>query len=150
MKRKRKNKNGFTLIEMTLTIALLFYIGLISVMFYSSFYLKNAVNNVTKDFAFSLRKAQTYSMAGRQGSPWGVALTGGNITIFKGTSYATRTTAFDEVHDGIPSTLSIVGFNETVFAKMTGIPSATSTVLITGGGRSRTMTVNAQGIVSQY
>lgn len=149
MKRNKKNQKGFTLIEMTLTVALVFYIGLISVMFYSSFYLKNAANSVTQDLAFSLRKAQTYSMAGRQGSSWGVSFTGGSIIVFKGATYATRIAAFDEVHS-VPSTLSISGFNETVFARMTGYPNATSTVIITGGGRSRTLAINVQGIVSQY
>ncbi|HAL24551.1 TPA: hypothetical protein DDZ49_04760 [Candidatus Wolfebacteria bacterium] len=134
---------------MVLAIALVFYIGLLSTAFYSGFYLRNAANIVTKDLAFSLRQAQVYSMSGRQGSDWGVALTDDAIIIFKGSSYASRATTFDESH-AIPVTLVVTGFNETVFSRITGYPSATSTVVITGAGRTRTVVVNEQGIVDQY
>lgn len=144
-----KKQNGFTLVEMILTIALISFIGLVSVMFYSGFYLRNAATNAARDMLFSFRQAQSYSIAGRQGSSWGVAFTGDAIVLFKGTSYATRDVAFDESH-GIPSTLALSGFTETIFSRMTGYPSATSTVIITGAGSTKTITVNAQGVVSQY
>ena len=147
--RAMKKQSGFTLVEMMLTIALVSYVGLISVLFYSGFYLRNATVNAAKDIAFSLRQAQLYSISGRQGSSWGVAFTGDAIVLFKGVSYATRDAAFDESH-GIPSTLAISGFTETVFSRMTGYPNATSTIGIAGAGSEKTITINAQGIVSQY
>jgi Tfp pilus assembly protein FimT len=140
-------KNGFTLIEMILVVALIFYMGFLAVLFYSNFYLKNAASNIAQDIVSSLRKAQTYSMAGRQGGSWGVAFTGGNIVLFKGSSYAARNSAFDEI-TSIPSTLAIAGFNETVFSRVTGFPNVTSMITITGGGFAKQVTVSSQGIVN--
>ena len=143
------SRKGLTLIEIVLIAAFVSLVGFLSAIFYSNFYLKSAARNVQNELTFELRKAQTYSMASREASGWGVTIAGGSIILYKGNSYASRDPAFDEAYI-VPSAVGISGFNETDFARITGYPGATSTVLITGAASVRTVTVQPQGIVSQF
>jgi prepilin-type N-terminal cleavage/methylation domain-containing protein len=144
-----QSRAGYTLIEMILVIAILLLLGGMSAFIYSRFYLVNAVSNSAEIVIFSMRKAQHYSMIGKQTGNWGVAFTGGAVLVFNGTSSATRNTTFDEVWD-IPNTVSLSGFNETIFSRVTGLPSVTSTIVISAAGETKTVSVNGQGVVSQY
>lgn len=140
---------GFSLIELILVVAVVLLIGLISVLMYSNFYLRNAALNAMGILAFDFRKAQLLSMEGKSGGSWGVTITGGDIVFFQGTSYAARDTSFDETYT-LPSSLTVNGMNETVFARMTGIPNITSTVTFSGGGVTHTLFLQPQGTVNQF
>lgn len=145
---RRGSRAGYTLIEMILVIAILLLLGAMSAFIYSRFYLVNAVSNSAEMVIFSVRKAQHYSMVGKRDGNWGVALTGGAILVFNGTSTATRNTAFDESWD-VPNNVSFSGFNETIFSRITGVPNVTSTIVISAAGETKTVSVNGQGIASQ-
>jgi prepilin-type N-terminal cleavage/methylation domain-containing protein len=142
-----RSRKGFTLIELILVVALVALIGSVAGLLYSNIYLRNAASNAQDELVFSLRKAQMYSMMGRQGSNWGVAI-GGNIVLYSGNSYASRNTAFDESY-AVPNTVAIIGANEINFARLTGYPNVTSTITIASPGRTYTVQIQPQGIVSQ-
>lgn len=149
-------KKGFTLIELLLTVSIISVIGILSTGFYSRFLLQNAVANTSDQLIADLRKAQMYSMTGKYNltnTTWGVRYGSNTITLFLGSSYATRNSAFDETFTVNPS-VTISGFTELVFAKTTGLPtggnpSNTPTIVISGGSSSKTITVNSQGIASR-
>ncbi len=151
-----KKANGFTLIELLLTVSIISVIGILSTGFYSRFLLQNAVANTSDQLIADLRKAQMYSMTGKYNltnTTWGVRYGSNTITLFLGSSYATRNSAFDETFTVSPS-VTISGFTELVFAKTTGLPtggnpSNTPTIVISGGSSSKTITVNSQGIASR-
>src|SRR5438309_506925 len=64
---------GFTLIELLVVMAVVSILGVMSVAFYSRFLIQNEVANTTDQFAGEFRKAQIYSMMGKQsGGVWGV------------------------------------------------------------------------------
>jgi prepilin-type N-terminal cleavage/methylation domain-containing protein len=151
-----KKANGFTLIELLLTVSIISVIGILSTGFYSRFLLQNAVANTSDQLIADLRKAQMYSMTGKYNltnTTWGVRYGSNTITLFLGSSYATRNSAFDETFTVNPS-VTISGFTELVFAKTTGLPtggnpSNTPTIVISGGSSSKTVTVNSLGIASR-
>ena len=139
---------GFTLIELLLVISIVILIGTFSVVFFSRFLTQNAVTNTQDQLIGELRKAQTYAMMGRQNSNWGVRFGENTITLFSGNSYASRNIAFDETFS-TNSNISISGFSEIVFTKVTGLPSTTGTYTITGSDTSKQVIVNSQGVVSR-
>jgi hypothetical protein len=90
-----------------------------------------------------------YSMMDKQGSGWGVTLTGGNIILYDGNTYASRTPAFNEAYS-VPAAVGISGFSEIDFARVTGLPQATATIVTSGDGSTHTIVVNAQGVVATH
>jgi len=131
------------LIELILVVAIVLTLGVLSSVFYSRFLNQNSVSDVSDQFASQLRKAQTYAMAGKQNTSWGVKYVAGTITLFASTS-----SAFDETF-GVNTNITVGGFSPVIFAKATGIPDSTPTITISGGGNTKTVSVNSQGAVSR-
>ncbi len=143
--------SGFTLIEFLLVVALVTTLSLLSVGFYSRFLTQDAVANTVDQLTGDFRKAQIYAMMGRGDGNWGVNFATNTLTLYRGASFATRTTAdkaFDETFS-INQNISISGFSDLNFTKRTGLPGATPTITISGNNTTKTVTINAQGIASR-
>lgn len=143
----RLNK-GFTLIELLLVMAIFMVIASSSAAFFSNFILQNAVGNTQDQLVGQLRKAQIYAMMGKSNSGWGVNLSGNTLTLFQGSTFASRTVAFDEVFVKNMN-VTVSGLTEIDFAKTTGLPNTTASISISGIGSTKTVTVNSQGVVSR-
>ena len=147
----KHKSSGFTLIELLLVISMISIIGTFSVVFFSRFLTQNAVANTQDQLIGQLRKAQIYAMMGRQNDSWGVVFESNKITLFKGSSFAERDTAFDETFNENANVL-IPGFPEIYFTKTTGLPPSGSypvTYSIFGNDSSKQFTINSQGVVSR-
>jgi prepilin-type N-terminal cleavage/methylation domain-containing protein len=139
---------GFTLIELLLVIALISAIAAFSTPFYVRFLTQNSVSLVQNQLTSHLRRAQFNALIGKNNSSWGVTHTSDKLVLFQGSSYATRIPNFDESFFVSPS-ISIVGLNEILFAKKTGLPSSTPTISISGVGSSKSVSINSIGAVQQ-
>lgn len=140
-------KSGFTLIELLLVVAIMLTISVLAGAFYSRFLLQNSVANTVDQLVGSLRKAQIYSMTGRQGSSWGVDYSGNTITLYKGTALG-QNPAFNE-RFSVNSNVTVFGLSNVYFYKMTGTPSATLTITVSSNNNTKTITVNSQGMVEK-
>lgn len=140
--------SGFTLIELLLVIAILLSLGTFSTVFFSRFMTQSAVSNAQDQLVNQLRKSQLYAMMGRQNGNWGVRFGSNTLTLFSGNSYASRNSAFDETFS-FSANISILGFSEVVFARLTGTPSATGTFTIVGNDATASAYLNAMGVVSR-
>ena len=146
------NARGVTIIELLLVIVIISTLGILSASFYARFLTQNEVGNTVDRFIGSFRKAQVYSMMGKQNSNWGVHYASNTITLYKGSSFGADS-AFDEEFM-VNLNVSVEGFTDLNFTKVTGIPgtgdpSTTPTITISGGNNSKTITVNSQGVVSR-
>jgi len=141
-------KKGFTLIELLVIIVILSTLLALSAPFYSRFILQDALSSTVDQFAGSFRKAQISAMMGKQNGSWGVNYSNNKITLFQGNSYIGRNSGFDEVFN-INANIGVTGFTEVIFSRMTGIPGATAFITIHGGGSSKTLSINKEGIVSK-
>ncbi len=150
-----KLTGGFTLLELLLTVAIIAVLGVASTGFTARFYRQNDVVNTTERLVQSLRKAQSYSMAGKYNgtkNDWGVNYSANKITLFLSDAtladpYTSRSTAFDEIWN-VSSSVSLSGLSQVSFSNATGLPSTTATITISAGSTSRTVTLNSQGVVS--
>lgn len=139
--------NGFTLFELILVVVLMGILGALSSPFLNRFLNQNYFEDTTNKFVRILRKAQNYSLFGKQGSIWGVHYADGELTLFKGGSFG-EDHSFDETFD-IPSSINVSGWSDVVFSKIRGQPSVSLTITLTSPIDSRTVTLNDEGMVNK-
>lgn len=143
--RRRPTSAGMTLIEILLSISFIAIVSSIGLAIASVYQTRNDLALTATGIAQTLRRAQTRSQAVDDDSQWGVKIQSGTFTLFKGTSYAARSTTSDEIY-AIPSTMTPSGTTEFVFTRFTGDPSATGTVTITGiDNDQRNITLHEKG-----
>lgn len=142
------SSRGFTLLEVLLSLATIAGIAGISMPIYQSFQVRNDLDIAATTMAQSFRRAQVLAKASDGDASWGVHIQSGSITLFKGTSFAARDTTLDEIFV-VPTSITPSGVSEIVFAKFTGLPTATGTTTLTSSiNETRTITINGKGMVS--
>jgi prepilin-type N-terminal cleavage/methylation domain-containing protein len=142
-----RNEQGFTLIEMLLSVGLISVIVGISLPIYASFQTRNDLEITTQTIASMFRRAQTYARGTSGDSQWGVAVQTGSATLFKGATFASRDATYDETTSISPAT-NISGLGEVIFAKLTAAPSTTGSITLTSNTNdTRTITINGKGMV---
>lgn len=140
---------GVSFLELILVVALVSIISTMSPIFYSRFILQNALSNTSDQMVGSLRKAQLYSMMSRGGNNWSVNYSLNTITLYKGVSFASRDSSFDEKFE-LNSNVSVLGITDISFSKIIGLPApSTSTITISSGSDSEIINVNSQGVVTR-
>ena len=140
-------KKGFTLIEIILVVALLVLMGGISVPIYQSLQVRKNLDVATYAITQNLRQAQALSQSGTGDITWGVRISTGNITLFKGINYSGRDTAFDE-NTEISSNIVPSGISEIVFSKLFGEPQTTGDIILTNiNNDTETITINPKGTI---
>ena len=144
---KPKANKGFTLIEVVLSLAIVILIFGIATPFYQDYQIRNGLDTGINTIVENLRRAQVLSRAVDGDSNWGVSISGNQVTLFKGVSFATRDVTFDEVSD-ILSVISFLGLNEIVFSKLNGLPNTTGMINLSVSGNTRTVSINEKGILT--
>jgi prepilin-type N-terminal cleavage/methylation domain-containing protein len=144
----KKNKKGFTLVEMILALAMLFVLFAIASPFYQKYQSKNDLDLAVISVAQNLRRAQTLAQGMDANSNWGFYLQSGSMTVFRGASYATRDSGFDELIN-MPEVVVPSGLTEVVFTKFTGLPASVGTITLTNTSINevKNITINSKGMV---
>ena len=115
-------RQGFTLLEVTLSVAIIVIIFGFS-MPYSLRQVGTYNLEATRDTVVAfLNQSRTSAMANSSNSPKGVYFSGTTVTTYSGDSYATRDTNKDTV-SSLPPGISISGTTEITFAQLTGTAS---------------------------
>jgi type II secretory pathway pseudopilin PulG len=139
--------SGYTLVEIHLVVALIGAISAFSLPVYQTFFVKNGLESAVNDTANSLRRAQLLSQAGTEDSEWGVKIEENRLVIFKGSSFASRDAAFDEITN-FSATFDVSGNFEMVYEKISGLPKNPGSLnLVSSGGETRTISVNLKGMI---
>ena len=141
------NQQGFTLIEVLLSVAILTLLTGLSLPVYETFVRRNDLDLTTQSIVASVRRAESYARGVNGDSTWGIEFLSSGVTLFQGATYASRNSAFDETIP-LPNSLSISGTTEVVFSKLSAAPSTTGSVTLSGTTNdTRTITINAKGMV---
>lgn len=143
----KKGLQGFTIVEVLLSVVLLSMIAGMSIPLSRVFLERNELDQTTTTLAQTLRRAQFMSIAQDGDSAWGVKVTSSSILLFKGASYATRDQLLDESISIAPIIMAS-GLSEVVFQKGTGLPTTTGTSTFTSyTNEIRNVTINQKGMV---
>lgn len=142
------HKPGFSLLEVLLTISLFAIFAVLVVPAFRGLLIENDLLVSQFLTAEAARQAVANSQAGKSDSGWGIALNGGNLTLFSGPNYGARTVASDTAYV-FPPSITTPSPVEIDFAPFTGLASASTTIELDGlSGHKTFVTVNSQGIVS--
>jgi len=143
-----KDSRGFTLLEVLLSTGIITVLVGLSLPVYQSFQNRNDLDIAADSITLLLRRAQVYAEGMNQDSAWGVEIQSGVATLFKGTSFAARNTAYDEPVD-ISEAIAVSGLGEVLFSKFSATPNTTGSVTLTSINNDiRTIAINAKGTVS--
>ena len=144
----KQGESGFTLMEMLLSVSIMVVLISLSLPIYESFQTRNDLAVNTQAVAETIRRAEDDARAVNGDSAWSVEIQSSAVTLFMGTSFAGRNTNYDEVVT-LPASVTASGTSEIQFTKFTGAPSPTSATitLTSANGDTRTVTVNAKGMV---
>lgn len=144
---RTRQKSGFTLLEVLLSVAVITLISGIFLVVYQAFQVRNDLDIAATTYVHTLRRAQILSQAVDGDMPWGVYIVSGNITLFRGTSYITRESSLDEIFD-LPASITPSGISEIVFNKLSGLPQITGSVTLTSNtNETNIITINSKGTI---
>lgn len=139
---------GFNLVEVILSIGLFAALVTATVPVYRTFQVHNDLTLAAGATAQALRRAQWEARASSGDTTWGVNVQTGAVTLFRGASYATRDTDYDDVYV-LGSSITPTGLLEVVFDGVQGDPDGTGTLTLTGAdGSVETVTIGAYGQVA--
>lgn len=142
------NQHGFTLVELLLSVAIMTMLIGLSLPVYETFVRRNDLDLTAQNIAGAIRRAEVYARGVKNDSTWSIEFLSSGVTIFKGSTYSTRDTSYDEIVS-LPGSVSISGDSEMIFSKLSGSPDAAGTITLTSSTNdTRTIAVNAKGMVS--
>jgi len=142
-------QKGFTLIEMLLSVVLISVIAGIGIPIYYSFQQRNELDVTAQVIAQTLRSAQLHARAMDGTDGWGVYVTTGTITLYKGTNYATRADSQD-TNTSFTSAIMVSGLQDINFTPLLGEVQTTGTLILTSkANENRQISINEKGTVSQ-
>jgi len=136
-------RNGFTLIELIIVLSLISLIGASLSPFVTRTLSDVNLSTSSQNVVTILRKAQTYAMDNKGNTVWGVCTTAGQIYLFQTTCSAEnyRETLI------LPPIITLTGLTTTTFSAYRGEPATPTTITLSIGATSRTITVNDVGAV---
>lgn len=133
--------------EVLLSISVVVILAGISAPVYQNLQVKNETDIAVSTIAQSLRRAQILSQAVDGDSTWGVKTQSESIVLFKGATYVTRDSTYDEIFVLSPTVIP-TGLTEVVFSKLTGYPQQTGTTTLTNtANETKTVSINSKGTV---
>lgn len=142
------SRNGFTLLELLLSVGLMALLAGIAAPMYLSLQAENEVAISATSVGDLLRTAQARSLAVSGDSAWGVYLSGNVAVIFKGNSFSDRDQSFDENYN-FSGAINFSGLNDIVFYKFSGWTMSSGTIKVSHqDGRFKNVSINEAGVIA--
>ncbi len=140
---------GFTLLEVVLVIGIMGVLVVLTATSISRFQQKNDLDLAVTSATDALRLAEERARAVDGDARWGVSFATGSVTIFRGSSFAGRDSAYDEVTT-LSDSIVASGTKEYVFARLAATTTnvGTTTWIHQGINESRDVGVNAKGTIT--
>jgi prepilin-type N-terminal cleavage/methylation domain-containing protein len=141
------SRKGFTALEVMLVIGVLGGLAAYVTPAYRDYQIRSDLYNAAEMLTQAIGRAQLRGQAGEHDLPWGFSVS--HNVMFAGETYATRNPLYDERYQ-IPDTVAHSGLDEVSFARLTGDPSATGTIILTSlrnEQREVNIIIDRQGIV---
>jgi len=135
----KARRAGFTLIELTMVIAILALASMLSIPRYRSYQVRHDLNLATEQIIQGMARAKLFAQAAKNDSAWGFYAPSG--TLYMGDSYAERDQAFDEIYP-MPNSITASGtILEVAYSKLEGAPSQTGSIVLIAQEEQRTIVV---------
>lgn len=141
-------RTGFTLIEVSLAIAIIMIVGGAGLFVGFDQYRGYSLLAERDNLAAMLQRARNQAMTNINEAPHGLSVQSQNFVVFQGASYAARNTAYDEIFPRY-ALVSTSGINEVVFRQLRGdVAAGTGDINLTNGLKTLTVSVNGEGRIN--
>ena len=150
MKSSNSLKKGFTLVEIIMVIGIIIIISAISVNVYFNMKEKQAILKDSDSIVSIIEKTRNMSLNRKNDSAYGVKFASSTVTVFAGSTYnsGNNISKYDLESNVKISTTSLSSHGTEVgFAKTSGIPNATGTVVLSTSAYTKTITISGTGII---
>jgi prepilin-type N-terminal cleavage/methylation domain-containing protein len=157
-------KNGFTLLEISLTIGILAIMLSLSLAISSGAVQRSSLRSGENTVIQAVRRAQTLSQNSVGGSKYGVFLQTGSVIVFSGSTFASRDSSVDQIYEINESIspdgdlyLKMKDISEgpakgLVFEQLTGNPlpsNFSGTIILRVGNEIKKMHINGKGVIER-
>ncbi len=143
--------NGFTILELLLTIAIVSITAALASPFLQTFQLTADLDTQASTVSSTLRRAQQYSIQGRNTGSWGVYFdtSASQFILFNGVSYFDRDQELDQEFDYNEQIVISTDFgDEIIFSEYLGVPSESGSIsMMSSNNALRTIDINEEGVV---
>ena len=137
---------GYTLIEEVMVVGIIAVLAVFTLPVYSNLQNSNGLDVTVNTLVQDLYQAQILSRDEENSTSYGVYITNQTITLYAGSSYATRNVQTANVFT-MPVNITVSGLSEVDFSKLYGFPSTTGTFTLKDNSASRVVTINSMGMV---
>lgn len=138
---------GFTLFEILIVFGIIAILASLTLPLGLDFYKNQQLETQSQLVLQALRLAQSKAMFQERDSEFGVYFSGREYALFKGNSYASRDSQYDESFN-LPAVITLSGLSEAVFSKMEGSPNVTGDIVLSNGFNIRTININEAGRIN--
>lgn len=137
------NKSGFTIIELLITVSILVVITTFAIIGFKNFASFQQYNQAVGDIQFSLEQTRLSARSTEQDSRHGIKFNSDSIVIFVGDVYSAADPQNQIINYELVTLQTTLagGVDEVVFDKLTGFPSATGTIVVSGVNFSASTTI---------
>lgn len=142
------NKQGFSLIELLIVIAIIVVISGLGLFVGLDFYKTYALNSERDIVTSVLMKARNRAANNLNESPHGLYIDSNGYTIFQGISYALRDQSHDEPIKR-NNAVNVSGLQEVVFEQLSGnLTTTEGEITLSNGARSIIISLNNEGRIN--
>lgn len=120
-------RRGFSLLEVVIVIGIVGVMSALSVPAYRDYQIRSDLDKVAQQVSQGLARAQLLSKSGERDAMWGFYVPAG--VLYKGTSYATRDSSFDQVYP-MPSTIAVSGLMDISYSRVKGTASQEGNIVL--------------------
>ncbi|HDQ22549.1 MAG TPA: prepilin-type N-terminal cleavage/methylation domain-containing protein [Candidatus Uhrbacteria bacterium] len=140
-------KKGFTLVEVLVVMAVIFFLAVIIIPVSLNFYNLQVFNETHEQIIGLLKQARSNAFIQKNNADFGLYFGDKQMVLFQGPSYGQR----DESQDfslKLPALVEISGFSEIVFSQGSALPKQSGSLLIKSGQKQKEIIINEQGLIS--
>ncbi len=147
MKNNYNNKNGFTLVELILTIALMVTSMAIAAPVFQSFLFQNQVELALDSSVRAVRYAQLLSTESTENSGWSVNFQPSVITVYLGNDFNLRDPVYD-ITFSVDSSIALSGLANISFTAISGTTTNTGNITVSKNSESKSFSINERGTIT--